>query len=129
MRDDPKVTPIVLDDVVCTGTEKSISDCSLSLTHNCLHSEDVVVTCKDTSLTNYRLSNAKTFARTGMWIKGAQTGVPSQWGKVEYLENGVWNPVCITETQGGQYFTDANAKVMCRSLGLPTNIVKYTNEY
>lgn len=37
--------PIYLDDVRCVGTEASIQNCSLLLTHNCVHAEDAGVTC------------------------------------------------------------------------------------
>ena len=38
---------ILLDDVDCTGEEKSIADCSHSdwLVHDCVHAEDAGVTC------------------------------------------------------------------------------------
>ena len=36
---------IFLDDVQCTGTEAVLSDCQVSTTHNCVHSEDAGVTC------------------------------------------------------------------------------------
>ena len=37
--------PIYLDNVQCTGSEASIRNCSLLLTHNCIHAEDAGVTC------------------------------------------------------------------------------------
>ena len=37
--------PIYLDDVRCTGSELNIRNCSLLLTHNCIHAEDAGVTC------------------------------------------------------------------------------------
>ncbi len=37
--------PIYLDNVRCTGDEPSIQNCSLLLTHNCIHLEDAGVTC------------------------------------------------------------------------------------
>jgi len=38
---------IALDDVRCSGTEKSIFECSHSVwgVHNCGHSEDVAISC------------------------------------------------------------------------------------
>lgn len=44
--------PIVADDVRCTGTESTLMNCTFSLTHNCVHSEDAGVRC--TSITNAR---------------------------------------------------------------------------
>jgi deleted-in-malignant-brain-tumors protein 1 len=36
---------IVLDDVMCTGTESRLIDCPATSTHNCIHLEDAGVTC------------------------------------------------------------------------------------
>ena len=38
--------PIVLDDVDCRGTESSLFQCRYSAVHNCVHAEDVGVTCQ-----------------------------------------------------------------------------------
>ena len=37
--------PIVMDDVRCRGTEATLMDCPLSLSHNCGHYEDAGVRC------------------------------------------------------------------------------------
>lgn len=39
--------PIFLDDVICTGMESAISECSHDppTNHNCGHSEDIAVLC------------------------------------------------------------------------------------
>jgi len=40
------LTPIVLDDVLCTGSESSLNNCSYRQTgSNCVHVKDVGVTC------------------------------------------------------------------------------------
>ena len=39
---------IFLDDVACNGTESRLVDCAASTTHNCVHNEDVGVTCVPT---------------------------------------------------------------------------------
>ena len=44
----PGVGSINLDNVFCTGSETSITDCSYSDSHNCAHSEDASVICADT---------------------------------------------------------------------------------
>lgn len=37
--------PIFLDDVRCVGNEPNLRNCSLLLTHNCIHLEDAGVSC------------------------------------------------------------------------------------
>ena len=37
---------IHLDDLMCTGFEQSLFDCTFDPTHNCLHSEDAGVVCQ-----------------------------------------------------------------------------------
>ena len=38
--------PIYFDDVICTGNENFLSECSYTMDHNCIHSEDVGVVCR-----------------------------------------------------------------------------------
>ncbi len=38
--------PIVLDDVMCMGTESRLIDCPFNPNHNCIHLEDAAVTCQ-----------------------------------------------------------------------------------
>jgi len=38
--------PIYFDNVICTGTENYLSDCSYTTNHNCIHFEDVGVVCR-----------------------------------------------------------------------------------
>ena len=38
--------PIVLDNVMCTGTESRLTDCPAQSTHNCHHFEDAGVACQ-----------------------------------------------------------------------------------
>ena len=38
--------PILYDDVQCTGTELRLENCPHTTTHDCIHSEDVGVTCQ-----------------------------------------------------------------------------------
>lgn len=39
--------PIVLDDVMCTGTETTLLSCPYTPTHNCIHLEDAGVRCQN----------------------------------------------------------------------------------
>ena len=49
--------PILLDDVICTGSETSLVQCSHNgfNEHNCYHYEDVVVECVGKRGTYFRL--------------------------------------------------------------------------
>ena len=44
----PSSLPIHLDDIVCTGAESRLVDCSHTVQHNCRHSEDAGVQCNST---------------------------------------------------------------------------------
>ena len=37
--------PIYFDDVICTGTESYLYECSYTTNHNCAHFEDVGIVC------------------------------------------------------------------------------------
>lgn len=41
----PSTLPILMDDVACVGTESELLLCSYNMNHNCVHSEDVGVSC------------------------------------------------------------------------------------
>ena len=49
---------IFLDDVICSGSESTILQCSHSLVgrHNCNHGEDGSVNCSDSGIENYDIS-------------------------------------------------------------------------
>ena len=42
----PGTGTILMDDVECTGNEKSLFDCGFTASHNCGHSEDVGIQCE-----------------------------------------------------------------------------------
>lgn len=44
---------IVLDDVGCIGTESRLFDCRNTMDHNCVHAEDVGVTCPQQTSEEY----------------------------------------------------------------------------
>ena len=42
--------PILLDDVLCAGSETQLINCPYTALHNCFHSEDAGVTCPGTQV-------------------------------------------------------------------------------
>ncbi|XP_060587613.1 deleted in malignant brain tumors 1 protein-like, partial [Ruditapes philippinarum] len=86
--------PIYLDDVNCTGTETSLSQCQHNGwgTHNCDHDKDVGVSCTPVRLVN---------------------GSTQYEGRVEVWYNGTWGTVC------DDGFDVLSAAVVCRMLHYP----------
>ncbi|KAM6947889.1 scavenger receptor cysteine-rich domain-containing protein DMBT1-like [Lycodopsis pacificus] len=87
--------PIWLDDLQCSGTESSLTDCrhrGLG-THNCRHSEDAGAICED--MTTVRLVNSDS----------------SCSGRVEIFHNGNWGTVC------DNIWDWNDAQVVCQQLG------------
>ena len=44
----PSSQPINLDDVICDGSERNLSECAGAAVHNCGHGEDAGVICRGT---------------------------------------------------------------------------------
>ncbi|XP_050393850.2 deleted in malignant brain tumors 1 protein [Patella vulgata] len=90
----PGSGPIWLDDVACSGTETSITDCKHTdwSVHNCDHREDVSVACKPVT---YRLVN----------------GTGRHEGRVEVFFNNAWGTIC------GYGWGDEDAAVVCKERG------------
>jgi len=82
---------IWLDNVVCTGWETNIANCQHKSwgSHNCVHGEDVSVSCVTVRL----------------------TGGYSRQGRLEVYHSGTWGTVC------DDYFNIASARVVCKMLG------------
>ncbi|XP_071157151.1 scavenger receptor cysteine-rich domain-containing protein DMBT1-like [Mytilus edulis] len=91
--------PILLDDLKCTGTERSILQCRNKgwYINNCDHTEDVGVVCNARE-PQLRLANG-----------------PNRFqGRVEINVGGRWGTVCDDK------FDQNAASVVCRSLNLPS---------
>ncbi|XP_017297144.1 deleted in malignant brain tumors 1 protein-like isoform X1 [Kryptolebias marmoratus] len=85
--------PVWLDNVDCSGSENSLSDCPSSGFGNqsCAHSQDAGVVCED--------------------LKVRLSGPTSCSGRVEVYYGGVWGTVC------DQGFDMNDAEVVCREVG------------
>ncbi|CAI8020296.1 Scavenger receptor cysteine-rich type 1 protein M160 [Geodia barretti] len=86
-----------LDDVQCTGDELSLFDCQHKDTHNCGRRERAGVHCLDTDDVAIRLIENITLYS----------------GIIELRIRDEWRSVCHDK------WTDENAQVACRSMGLP----------
>ncbi|XP_038061741.1 deleted in malignant brain tumors 1 protein-like [Patiria miniata] len=105
---------IILDDVNCGGYESSIADCPHRswFSHNCGHSEDAGVTCRESIMT--------TLSPVQVRLAG---GGGSYEGRVEIYYQGEWGTVC----DDGWSLADAN--VVCRMLGFPSASQAWSNAH
>ncbi|XP_065606277.1 deleted in malignant brain tumors 1 protein-like [Cyrtonyx montezumae] len=89
--------PIWLDDVECSGTEASISQCRLNNwgSHNCNHEEDASVVCSGTNPLQLRLRDSSSPCA----------------GRVEVLYNATWYSIC------DKSWSSLEAEVVCKQLG------------
>lgn len=87
--------------VHCTGNERRLIDCPFnSPSRTCFSSREAGVYCPVNTCPqgNVRL-----------------VGDNSTWGRVELCVNNIWRSVC------DDTWTDINARVVCRQLGLPSS--------
>ncbi|EDO32339.1 predicted protein, partial [Nematostella vectensis] len=89
---------IALQDLECTGTERSLTTCRHSDLSNttCAHAQEIGVICTP-NITSVRLSQGPT----------------SNQGRVEFYKNGVWGQVCSRD------WDISDSHVICRMLGYP----------
>ncbi|XP_021351066.1 deleted in malignant brain tumors 1 protein-like isoform X2 [Mizuhopecten yessoensis] len=94
---------IVLDDVRCDGTERSLSNCTYSTSHNCAHSEDVGVRCTE----EHNLVDT-------VYLVG---GPGPHSGRVQVNYDGINGTVCDDN------FGETDARVVCSMLGFSGGMV------
>ena len=129
---------ILLDDLECDGSERTLLNCTYSQTHNCDHSEDAGVRCQGRGqkhLELLHLVNFCTYYITAMCTHGdvrlavgenvdyfyeGLTDYNSAYydkdglvsGRVEVCVSGRYGSVCQTP------WTEEDASVVCKQLGL-----------
>ncbi|XP_072037032.1 uncharacterized protein [Amphiura filiformis] len=98
---------VLLQDVLCTGNESALSECSYRVCmevyyryvyHSCPHGSDASVSCEQ----DIRLFGGHSYNS----------------GRVEMFRNGGWTPLCDTS------WGDKEAAVVCRQLGFPIDGAK-----
>uniref|UniRef100_A0A8C6DYC9 Lysyl oxidase homolog n=1 Tax=Moschus moschiferus TaxID=68415 RepID=A0A8C6DYC9_MOSMO len=103
----PGTGRIWLDNLSCSGTERSVTECASRGWGNsdCTHDEDAGVICKDERLPGFSDSNV---IEARVRLKG---GAHPGEGRVEVLKAGTWGTVCDRK------WDLQAASVVCRELG------------
>jgi hypothetical protein len=97
--------PVLLDDLVCAGTEQTVEDCQHSTwgQSDCIYKENVGVYCAAESARSIRFS----------------AGTNGLSGRIEVLHDGSWGTVC------DDGFSQATADVVCHQMGLGRAVSPY----
>uniref|UniRef100_A0A3P8X8J1 Neurotrypsin n=1 Tax=Esox lucius TaxID=8010 RepID=A0A3P8X8J1_ESOLU len=103
---------ILLDDVLCEGTESSLLDCRHGIwgRSDCSHREDVGVHCRATPKEAETNEVPAVAPATGPLVRLAGGGSHTE-GRVEVYLHGDWGSICDSG------WNDLNAVVVCRQLG------------
>ena len=120
----PSIQPVLIQDVVCSGSERSISECNHNEAQLCPHSNDAAVVCEGlyrnywSNYGVYMLFN--TIAPPGscsdgdirLSSKNSSVNDFSANGTIEVCYTGVWGAVCAYG-----HWDEADNTVACRQLG------------
>lgn len=120
---------IFMDNVNCVGHESTLISCPHLSVHNCNHSEDAGVHCKNLSGKSNELDLICFYKSLSKNISHCSTclamctdgdirlvgGSDDHEGRVEICKFGHWGTIC------DDFWGVPDAKVVCRQLGLPNN--------
>ncbi|XP_077136600.1 lysyl oxidase homolog 3 isoform X3 [Ranitomeya variabilis] len=122
---------IWLDNVICSGSEKSIADCSSRGWGNsdCTHEEDAGVVCKDERIPGYVEPNTIETEQKQLEeirlrpvIATAKNRLPITEGVLEIKSSDSWEQVC------DEGWTQKNSHVVCGMMGFPSD-KKYNKNF